>query len=298
MADEEHQEAALVAAASEAAEDPVQKMKRLRNQSGAVIVDLLANKGLYSAIDTSTDVGEVVESTLREGNYVVFDTYCTGCRDRSTFRVQSERIATRLIANRPGQTIMQPNIFAVQTVCQRGYHVYSYIFTKTGKEIFKIGQNPSMADISFGELRSIDKSLDPVDRRELGKALGLFAHDAALGAFVYLRRVFERMIQRAHERQSAAGHAIEGFANIRMDERIAALKDELPEKVVQNSAVFSVLSAGIHELTEEQCAKHFPVLKAVLFQMLEQEEHKRKAAITAQETEAALQRILADPAAK
>jgi hypothetical protein len=33
----------------------------------------------------------------------------------------------------------------------------------------------------------------------------------------------------------------------------------------------------------------------VLFQMLEQEEHKRKAAITRRETEAALQSILNDP---
>ena len=81
---------------------------------------------------------------------------------------------------------------------------------------------------------------------------------------------------------------------MRIDERIAALKDELPEKVVQSSAVFSVLSVGLHELTEEQCAQYFPVLKAVLFQMLEQEEHKRKAEITARETEAALQRILSN----
>ena len=73
-----------------------------------------------------------------------------------------------------------------------------------------------------------------------------------------------------------------------------ALKDELPERVVQNSAVFSVLSLGIHELTEEQCTQYFPVLKAVLFQMLEQEEHKRKAALTARETDAAFSRILAD----
>ncbi len=82
---------------------------------------------------------------------------------------------------------------------------------------------------------------------------------------------------------------------MRMEDRIAALKDELPSSVVQNSGVFAVLSIGIHELTETQCAKHFPVLKAVLFQMLEQEEHKRKAAVAAAETEAALQRILSNP---
>jgi hypothetical protein len=152
-----------------------------------------------------------------------------------------------------------------------------------------------LADIAFGELRTIDKSLEPIDRTELGKALGLFSHDSAIGAFAYLRRVFERMIDRSYERQSKGGHPVEGFAEMRMDEKVAALKDELPDMVVRNSGVFSILSLGLHELTEEQCTKHFPVIKAVLFQMLEQEEHKRKAAMTQQETEAALQRILSDP---
>jgi len=79
-----------------------------------------------------------------------------------------------------------------------------------------------------------------------------------------------------------------------MDKKVATLTLELPERAVRNSAVFSVLSAGLHELTEEKCATYFPVMKAVLFQMLEQEEHKRKAAITAKETDAAFQRILSD----
>lgn len=77
-----------------------------------------------------------------------------------------------------------------------------------------------------------------------------------------------------------------------MGQRIASLKEELPERVVQNSEVFSVLSLGIHELSEVECTKFFPVLKAVIFQMLEQEDHKRKAAITARQTDAAFQTVL------
>ncbi|WP_056371699.1 MULTISPECIES: hypothetical protein [unclassified Sphingopyxis] len=284
-------------AAAAALEDTGSKQKRLLREAHAAAVDLLINKGLYAGIDATTEIGDLVQVILAEGQPVVFDTYCVGCRDKSTFRVQTERVGTKSISSRPGQIIIQPRTFAVQVVCQRAAHIYSYIFTKAADDVVKIGQFPSAADVSFGELRSIDKALDPIDRRELGTALGLFAHGTVLGAFVYLRRVFERMIWRAHERQTQAGHPIEGFATMRMDQRIAALKDELPVSVVQNSGVFSVLSIGIHELTEEQCGKHFPVLKSVLFQMLEQEEHKRKAAIAASETEAALQRILSDPKA-
>ena len=95
--------------------------------------------------------------------------------------------------------------------------------------------------------------------------------------------------------KEAAGEPVQGFATKRMDEKVAALKGELPDVAVENSGVFSILSLGLHELTEEQCIKHFPVIKAVLFQMLEQEEHKRKAALTQKETATALKRILDNP---
>lgn len=283
--------AAQAALETQAAEE---KQEQLEQECREVLIGLLLDKGLYHTIDTETEVGEQVLIDLREASKTSFDTYCVGCRQDATFRIQTQDVATRSIGGPYARRVIPPTLFAARAVCQRNFHVYTYIFSVSSKWLTKIGQYPSLADISFGELRTIDKSLDDLDRRELGTALGLFAHGTSLGAFVYLRRVFERMIQRAHERQSAAGHPIEGFDGMRMDERIAALKDELPEKVVKNSAVFSVLSVGLHELTEEQCAQYFSVLKAVLFQMLEQEEHKRKAALTARDTDAALQRILTD----
>lgn len=255
--------------------------------------DLLFVNGLYSTAPVTGAVGETVEHCIRNGAFG-FDVYCTSCKRETPFRVASRELGSRGISTRPGVNVTPPALVSVSATCQRDWTVYVYILKFDDEKVTKIGQFPSMADLAFGELRTIDKSLDDVDRRELGKALGLHAHDTAIGAFVYLRRVFERMVRRAHERQSLAGNPVEGFEGLRMDQQIAALKDELPERVVQNSAVFSVLSVGIHDLTEEQCTKYFPVLKAVLFQMLEQEEHKRKAALTARETDAAFNRILSD----
>ena len=255
--------------------------------------ELLFVNGLYSSVSTSGPVGQLLETSIRNDSFG-FDAYCVTCKRETTFRVASRHVASRGIGSRHLVTPTPPELLEVSAVCQRDYAVYSYIIKIADGVATKVGQIPSMAALAFGEIKTIDRSLDENDRQELGKALGLHAHDTAIGAFVYLRRVFERMIGRAHERQAAAGHAIDNFSALRMDERIAALKDELPDKVVQNSAVFAVLSVGIHELTEEQCTRYFPVLKAVLFQMLEQEEHKRKSAITARETDAALRDILKD----
>jgi hypothetical protein len=267
----------------------------LSRSAKQVAFDFLVNGGLYSTLDTTLPVGAAAELEIRYTGGYGFDAYCIGCRRETTFRVTRKEVPTRGIGGPYAANATAPSLFAVNALCQRDWTVYTYIFLDGDKKLTKVGQHPSVAEIALGELRTIDKALDAVDRRELGKALGLFSHDSALGAFAYLRRVFERMIDRAHQRQAHAGQAIAGFAELRMDQRIAALKTELPDMVVRNSGVFSILSLGLHELTEEQCTSHFPVIKAVLFQMLEQEEHKRKAALTQRDTEAALQRILNDP---
>jgi hypothetical protein len=269
--------------------------QRIAKEARQEAFNLLFVHGLYASASLTTPAGEELERNLRDGVFA-FDEYCVKCKRETTFRVAATQVVNRGLSNtsRPGVKVISPKLLSVNATCQRDFTVYSFILKFEAEKVTKIGQWPSTATIAFGELRTIDRSLDDHDREELGKALGLHAHDTAIGAFVYLRRVFERMVQRAHERQSAAGHRVEGFDGMKMDQRIAALKDELPEKVVQNSAVFSVLSVGLHELTEEQCTQYFPVLKAVLFQMLEQEEHKRKAAATAHDTDTALQRILSE----
>jgi hypothetical protein len=285
---------AAINGASDKAAEARAEAERLDAEARQIAYDLLFVRGLYASAAIDTPLGEKVENKLRNGGFG-FDCYCVNCKRETTFRVASREVPKRGTSNLYSAQANPPALFAVHATCQRDWTVYSYMVMVDDHVAMKIGQWPSMADIAFGELRAIDKSLDEVDRRELGKALGLSSHDSAIGAFAYLRRVFERMIDRSYERMSSAGRPVEGFADLRMDEKVAALKGELPDVAVENSGVFAVLSVGLHELTEEQCAKHFPVIKAVLFQMLEQEEHKRKAVITQRETAAALKRILSDP---
>jgi hypothetical protein len=274
-----------------------EEKKRIEAEARQSAFDLLFVQGLYASASTDTPLGEAIERNLRYSGFG-FDLYCVSCKRETTFRVRSKDVPGRgANTTMSAHQVTPPKILAVHATCQRDWTVYTYVVLSFDQKMTKIGQWPSMAEIAFGELRTIDRSLEAVDRRELGKALGLFSHDSAIGAFAYLRRVFERMIDRAHARQEAVGHPISGFAGMRMDQKVAALKDELPDMVVRNSGVFSILSLGLHELTEKQCTNHFPVIKAVLFQMLEQEEHKRNAALTQRETEAALQQILSNPTA-
>lgn len=274
--------------------DDIDDDDKTEQAARSLVMDLILAKSLYSTllVEDGDDVGEMAERILRDANVGTFDYYCTTCKRETPFTIRATLVNSVGGMTRNGNRMPRPAVFGINSVCERDGKTYSYVFRKINKAIVKIGQWPSLADISFAELRQIDKSLDGVDRRELGQAIGLFAHGAAAGAFVYLRRVFERMIVRAHERQSHNGNPIKGFDQMRMSDRIAALKDELPAKVVRQSGIFSVLSGGIHELSDEQCLAIFPLMKALIFQMLEDEEHRRKKAIAERETEAALQILL------
>ncbi|MBU2577534.1 hypothetical protein KKA69_01750, partial [Patescibacteria group bacterium] len=62
----------------------------------------------------------------------------------------------------------------------------------------------------------------------------------------------------------------EEFLKKRMEEKIEALKKYLPSQLVSMRGIYSILSKGLHELTEEQCLKYFPALKLSIELILEQ----------------------------
>jgi hypothetical protein len=155
--------------------------------------------------------------------------------------------------------------------------------------LVKIGQHPPHAELVAGRLKAVSKIADPLDMRELRRAAGLISHDAAIGAFVYLRRVFERIIKGAWQRAIDAGETLPEPVGLRMPERIAALKNHLPDIVVTNAKVYGILSLGLHELTEEECAQSYPLVEESVIAMLEEayshlERRKREGRIAAELT--------------
>jgi len=82
-----------------------------------------------------------------------------------------------------------------------------------------------------------------------------------IGAFVYLRRVFEHLIEEAHVRATAGDGWNEGaYLEGRVVERIAFLKNELPIFLVENKSLYGILSKGVHELSEQECLGAFDVV--------------------------------------
>ena len=132
-----------------------------------------------------------------------------------------------------------------------------------------------MADLSFPELDGYKKVMSDDDRKEFGRAIGLYADGIGVGSYVYLRRILERLLDQAKEK-AGEGIDIEIFDKAHVREKITMLSSYLPSALTSNKVVYSILSKGIHELTEEECIAYFPVLKDCLYMILDQWEEMRK----------------------
>lgn len=143
----------------------------------------------------------------------------------------------------------------------------------------KVGQYPSMADMQNFELRKYQRVLKE-HYREFTKAVGLFASGIGIGAFIYLRRVYERLCENTHIACSTmSGWNEEQYRSLHFNERMdylgafgyPVLPDELsPIK----SKLYGVLSKGIHEYTEDECQELFPYLQTAIEILLDKQLEK------------------------
>ena len=144
-------------------------------------------------------------------------------------------------------------------------HTLIFYFSILDKKLTKIGQYPSMADLATNDIQKYRNVLKDGKFGELSRAIGLNAHGIGIGAFVYLRRVFESLIEEAHlEAQKSDGwDEDEYISNLYyMENKVKQLgKDFLPDFLVDNWQIYSILSYHIHELSEQDCLAAFQTIK-------------------------------------
>ena len=177
-------------------------------------------------------------------------------------------------------------MFIVELHCTRNLsHLLRFIFHVQDARITKIGQYPSLADLQGNRIDKYRKALGKQGYAEFSRAIGLSAHGVGVGSFVYLRRIFEDLIETAHvEAARTPDWNEEQFKVSRMDDRIFMLRSFLPTFLVENRSIYAILSKGLHDLDDDECLEYFePVrvaIELILDQKLEQEEKAKKIADT------------------
>jgi len=184
------------------------------------------------------------------------DCYCMGCEQPSVFQAENTSVYGV-------DTAVENYLFEHTFVCSRDKeHKLVFYFRIHNNTITKIGQYPSLADLATVEIQKYRKILGSERYAEFNRAVGLASHGIGIGAFVYLRRIFENLIEEAHKLEMASsGWNEELYQKGRMDDKISLLKRTLPEFLVKNKSLYSILSKGIHELGESECLSAFPITK-------------------------------------
>jgi hypothetical protein len=195
------------------------------------------------------------------------DCFCVDCEQPSVFIGIDQTLEVS-----DYQFKLSDRVFTRKFFCSR-IHSHSAFFHFRLKRgvLAKIGQSPSMADISESGLRTYRNVLNNEEYRELARAVGLASHGVGIGSFVYLRRIFERLIDEARvEASKRAGWDDAAFQRSRMDEKIALLTAHLPAFLVEQRKLYSILSTGIHSLTENECLDAFPIVRVGIELILDQ----------------------------
>lgn len=167
--------------------------------------------------------------------------------------------------------------------CKRYEDVLDFFihYNSESHTLMKVGQYPSVADFHIHELKKYKKVLQVEKLKEFSRGIGLAANGVGIGSFVYLRRIFETLIVEAKIQAEKEGVlSNDDYQKLRVDDRIDALSDFLPQFLVENKGMYSILSIGIHELDEKTCLAHFDILRVsieiILDEKLEAKKKKEK----------------------
>lgn len=153
-------------------------------------------------------------------------------------------------------------------------------FDKKEKVIIKVGSYPSIRDFHKDDIKKYEKVLSDKQKAELLTAINIYNNGVGIGAYVYLRRIFESIVFEEGVNAISEGKISEGdFRKMRMNDRIVALKDRLPSFLYEHhTELYGILSKGIHELDENECLDYYPVLydciSLILDERLAQREKK------------------------
>lgn len=252
------------------------EVKPLKWQRQEIIID----SSLYAEFDlTEVSKENFAEFVLRKGTV---NAYCPECKQQSVFNIEGAGYSFE----EKTKQIPKYGIISIEAECPRSVENYSgkcgqklyACFYRDGDKMTKIGQYPSKGDLDFGNLDPVFAAeLESNLRRELGRAVGLRAHGIGIGAFVYLRRIFEWLLEEAHTNAKTDGQWDESaYVKARVPDRIKLLKEHLPNRLIETAKLYEILSKGIHELSEEECLAHFEIVQKAILMILKGRHENRE----------------------
>lgn len=265
-------------------EMPKKKLKSLPSAQEFFVTTPLYKKYSFDEyIENFDKIGELL------ARIDAVDTYCSSCKGKDS--------ATFVHTNPNRYNTFDHGVTNIIFQCSRCKKEHLRFFVLyTHDFIIKIGQYPSLADLELFSTKKYDKILPVEKRKEFTKAVGLASHEIFVGSFVYLRRIFEFLIEEVHQTVKAKDKKWDEakYKKQKWDGKIALLAKSLPTFLVEHKKIYSILSLGIHELEESKCADYFTVMKESIEIILDEKLAEYKLKQHKKNTSKAIKNILSD----
>lgn len=247
-----------------------------------------------------------IEGNINRYSISSLDCYCINCKRDTTFksRNSADEVANQVYLKMNScnemskfdknhefdyrsfhEALEKIEFFTRTFYCPRESNDHSHdiviVLRVNEGKITKIGQFPAKASLEnhgISKYKKIDNQL----YLELNTAIGLNSHGVGVGAFVYLRRIIEKHIVYPELEKLITEQTltVEQVGNSKFKEKVALAKNYLPLVLVENTRIYSILSNGIHSLSEKECLEIFdPLLTAIeliLDEKLEKVEREKK----------------------
>jgi hypothetical protein len=238
---------------------------------------LIMEGGVYSKVD-GIDDGVMDDFSSRFIMFDGLDLYCPQCKDNKSY-VYAESNKNKELGTYLSNYSVNGCLLSLVYVCPTCKEKLYLLFLYKNNSIIKLAQLPSLYDVSRDELKKYQKNnlIDKDSFSEIYKADICASQSYNVAAYTYLRRVFENILKNVFkDHKSEIGISNEDFIKLPMDEKLKLIKPFFAIEDDIYKPLYSLLSQGIHALTEEECRENYNLLKAIIVDILVEEKAKKE----------------------
>lgn len=226
--------------------------------------------GFIYEIEETENIQKIYTSNLKK-----VDLYCPICKKERVFK--GECICALDFLYRKEEEIPEKlkenDLLILKYECEYN-HIVNIILEKIDEIHYKkIGQNIESTKLDPSIKNEIINQLDDNLKQLYYNALKSRNNNLNIGAFNYLRRIFESLIKEAKKKSER------DFSDKNVKEQIKILvKDNLLNDIFIDegfNSLYKYISEGVHNLTEEECSEQFELLNEAIITILEDELNRK-----------------------
>lgn len=211
------------------------------------------------------------------GHPVKVELYCPYCKEKRVFKCKdSNGIGGYINYKSDAEYAIfkhSNELIVYDFSCEYDHNLKIAFETLSNGNMVKFGQYPSPMLFSKSINDEIFKILDDNEKEYYLLSIKSRANNLNIASFLYLRRVFESLIDKVKNGSKT------DFSGMKTKEVIKQLIKEgmLNEMLKDNgyNVLYSLLSDGVHNLSEKECESMFDLLKSAIEIILEDEIYKK-----------------------